>query len=163
MTKRILIRCALALSLGLLSACSSFDRQWKSASQGKGGATCWDGTWTSGTKHEAHGRPHGGRLRAVLAPLPGGKLAASFHANWRIFSGDFDTTLEPVGRAAHNKVRLFHGSHELPAIFGGLYTYDARLSGDHFTSTYSCSLDHGVFSLERVKPTMEHFQLNPEH
>ena len=75
-------------------------------SQGVNGATRWDGRWASGVRRESDGSKHGGRLRCVLEPLPEKRLTAHFHANWLIFSGNYDVALQPVsagpkGRNGH--------------------------------------------------------------
>ena len=151
MTKSLLIRCALVLMLGLCSACSSFDRQWKHAAAGGGGATRWDGRWTSEKHRKSDGSPEGGRLRCVLEPIEAQKLAAHFHANYLVFSANYSVTLEPVlSGPRRNKSREFRGTQQLPAAFGGTYHYEASMAGDHFTCRYTSSYDHGTFTLQRV-------------
>lgn len=157
-----LLRLALVLVAGLLSACSSFDAHWKEAAQGKNGATRWDGSWTSGAKTYANGAHHHGRLRCVLEPVlvakaaqshhgplakeTSGPLRAYFHANWVIFSGNYDMILQPVP----GKPQQYRGTHDLPAIFGGRYQYAAAITADHFSATYTCSIDRGAFDLHRL-------------
>ena len=157
MTARLL----LVLLCTVLTACSSFEAKWHAA---KTPATRWDGRWTS-EKHTAPGGgPAGGRLRCVLGetavatgcfPAPRGSrpvtahaLRADFHANWLLFSSDYTMTLTP----AKNSRTDFHGTHDLPKMFGGTYRYIAHLSGEHFTARYDSSYDHGTFDLTRVRP-----------
>src|ERR1700761_931273 len=132
---RISPRFVLGLLLGFFTACSSFDQQWKQAAQGAGGATRWDGQWTSARHRKGDGSPEGNRLRCVLVP-EGQKLAAHFHANWLIFAGNFDLMLEPVP-GGKKGARLYRGTHDLPAAVGGTYHYDASLTGDQFIAHYS--------------------------
>ena len=117
-----LLRGCLALLASLLAACSSFDRHWHDAARGQSQATRWDGHWQSGQNVYANGAFHHGRLRCVLVPRPDKSLTAYFHANWLIFSGDYDMALEPVG-PPQGKVRKYKGTHDLPEMFGGTYHY----------------------------------------
>ena len=151
MTSRILTRLTLAWLVGLFGACSSFDAHWQAAA--KGPATRWDGRWTSEKHRKSDGSAEGGRLRCVLEPQAGQKLAAHFHANYLIFSANYSVTLEPVAAGPRRKqVRAFRGTQELPAVFGGTYHYDATVEGDHFDARYTSSYDHGTFTLHRVPP-----------
>lgn len=159
---RHLLRLALVLMAGLLAACSSFDAHWKDAAEGKNGVTRWDGRWTSGTRKETDGSPHGGRLRCVLEPVvsaksskvvaghfpkePPRRLNAYFHANWLIFSGNYEMILEPVPGKPH----AYSGTHDLPSLFGGTYRYAATITDDHFTACYTSSYDRGTFDLHGV-------------
>jgi len=159
------LRCAVALlGLAFLAGCSSFDRQWKAASKGGGAATRWDGRWASGTRRDSDGSAHGGRLRCVLTPEAGNRYAASFHANWLIFSGNYSMTLEPVTTGAGRVVAgQYRGSHELPAIFGGTYRYEATIRGRQFNARYDSSVDHGTFTLQQVGSTGECVPSHAQH
>ncbi len=152
MIPRWSLRVALALLFGLCSACSSFDRRWKTAAT-SATAERWDGRWTSGKHVKGDGSPEGGRLRAVTEPGPKMGLTAHFHANWLVFSSDYSTAFEPKAAGPRRGAgREFSGTQELPKIFGGVYHYDALLLGDQFTTHYSSSYDHGTFTLHRVDP-----------
>jgi hypothetical protein len=164
MMHHIFPRCVLALGLGLLTACSSFDRQWKGAGDHHGKSSRWEGTWTSAKHKKSDGSPEGGRLRCVLEPVRDQKLAAHFHANWLVFSSNYSTTLAPVTTGPQQAgVRHYQGTQMLPKMFGGVYHYDATIRGDHFICKYTSSYDHGVFTLHRAASPMEHFRLHPEH
>jgi hypothetical protein len=92
-------------------------------------------------------------LRAVLEPAADERLTATFHANWLLFSSNYTMTLEPEPRLPGprgEKVREYRGTHELPKAFGGIYRYEARISGDRFTARYRSSYDHGTFTLQRL-------------
>lgn len=154
----LLARLLLFATVGMFSACSSFDAKWRAAEKSTGphGATRWDGRWTS-EKHAAPagGGPAGGRLRAVLTPIVPNTSAqripaqrADFRANWLIFASGYTMTLTPVPRSRTD----YRGTHDLPAIFGGTYRYTARLSGDRLAATYDSSYDRGTFDLTRVRP-----------
>jgi len=151
--RRCLLRGVLALLAGLLAACSSpFDQRWHDAGQGQGGATRWDGHWTSGKNVYANGVFHHGRLRCVIVPQPDHCLEAYFHANWLIFSGNYDTPLQPVLTGPRRRnVQKYRGTHDLPAIYGGTYHYLATIEGDRFLTHYTSSYDTGIFDLRRKK------------
>ena len=161
--RSFLLRCGLVLLASLLAACSSFDRHWK-AVQGEGGATRWDGNWKSGKNVYANGAYHHGRLRCVLVPQPDKSLTAYFHANWLIFSGDYDMMLQPVrGALRRQEAHEYQGTHDLPAMFGGTYHYQATIAGNHFTADYTCRIDRGIFDLRLVPPIQESSESHAQH
>lgn len=152
---RPLLRSVLVLCTSLLAACSTtFDKQWKTAAAGKSKATRWEGRWASGTRKETDGSPHGGRLRCVIELQPDRSLAAHFHANWLIFSGNYDMTFQPApGGPRRGNVQNYQGTHDLPPLFGGTYHYLASISGgDHLVAHYTCNYDRGTFDLRRLPP-----------
>jgi hypothetical protein len=147
-----LSRLFLLALLSLCSACSSFDRHWQAAGSA-GGATRWDGRWSSEKHLALGGGPAGGRLRAVFEPAAQERLTAHFHANWLLFSSDYTMTLEPNPRPAGPRrggALEYRGTHDLPKTFGGTYHYDARITGDQFTARYTSTYDHGTFTLHRL-------------
>ncbi len=88
----------------------------------------------------------GGRLRCVLTPVDHTKVRALFHANWLCFSGDYEVELLRRNASKSASGRLT-GTHDLPAIFGGTYRYDAEIAGLRFTARYSSKYDAGVFDM----------------
>lgn len=146
MTYRFLIA---AVACSLLASCSmSFNREWKEALKAgpkPGVEGAWRGTWNS----EATG--HHGDLRCVVGPRKSQAGAHDFHyyATWGGFlSGGF--------RAEHQvtpnkKGATFKGQHQMPEWAGGLYNYDGSVTGDDFHADYKCALDHGTYSMKRVK------------
>lgn len=92
-----------------------------------------------------------GGLRCILEPADA-RLLAHFRADWLIFSSDYSMELKPVrpGPVKRGGPQDYRGTHDLPAIFGGTYRYEARIAGDHFTARYTSSYDHGTFTLQRV-------------
>ena len=148
MTGRGLMHCGVALLAGLLGACAPFDPHWKDAGAGRQGKSQWDGKWISEKHHED------GHLRCVLEPR-GQDLAAHFHANWLIFSNNFDMVLSPAPGPRRAGALAYRGTQDLPAIFGGTYRYDATLEKDRFTAHYTSSSDYGVFALKRVVAAKE--------
>ncbi|EDY18959.1 hypothetical protein CfE428DRAFT_3617 [Chthoniobacter flavus Ellin428] len=151
---RPLLRSVLVLLASLLTACSTtFDKKWNAAAQGNTKATRWEGRWASGTRKDTDGSPHGGRLRCVIVPQPDRSLAASFHANWLCFSGNYDMTFQPApGGQRHGKIQNYKGTHDLPKILGGTYSYAATVAGDHLVAHYTCNYDQGTFDLRELPP-----------
>ena len=149
MSLRLCLR-LIVLSLAVsLTACSSFDRQWKEAATSRT-AERWDGRWTSAKHITGSGAPAGGRLRAVTETAPDGSMKAQIHANWLAFSTNYTVTFQPKGGSPGGKRRAFSGTHQLPKMFGGTYRYEAVREGDHLTARYDSSYDHGKFDLHRV-------------
>jgi hypothetical protein len=149
MSLRLCLR-LIVLSLAVsLTACSSFDRHWKEAATSRT-AERWDGRWSSAKHITGSGAPVGGRLRAVTETAANGSMTARIHANWLAFASDYTMTFQPKGVARGGKRREFSGTHELSKMFGGTYRYEAVREGDHLTSRYHSSYDHGKFDLHRV-------------
>ena len=150
---------ALAAVVALFGGCSSFDARWKTAGR-DARATRWEGRWTSEKHHAMNGDPMGGRLRCILEPQDADRLAAHFRANWLLFASDYSMTLNPARSgpvARRGGMRDYRGTHELPAMFGGVYQYTARIGGDRFVAHYSSSYDHGNFTLQRERLSKDCF------
>lgn len=140
-----------AVALASLSGCASPERPRVSqaALAADPFAGKWEGRWTSAKHHDS-----GGRLRCTLTPVgreagaaPGtGCYLAHFTAHWLTFSSTYDVPL--TTRRERTELR-FHGTHDLPAIFGGTYTFDGRATAGRFDSTYTSSYDHGTFQMTR--------------
>ncbi len=147
---KLFVRSLLATLLALCAGCSSFDTKWRAAEAG--GRTRWDGRWTSEHHKTLTGTPMGGRLRCVLEPVDKARVLAHFHANWLAFSGDYSVALKakrPPYSLERGATVEFTGTHELPKIFGGMYQYDARISGEQFTARYTSTYDRGRFEMTR--------------
>ena len=147
---KTVLRPAAFLALALCAGCSSFHEKWDAAGQpGKyQRATRWEGRWTSGYHKTPAGSPAGGRLRCVIEPVNDARILAHFHANWLAFSADYSVPFDVTLRS-HGTPVAFRGTHALPKIFGGLYRYDARISGDRFSARYTSSYDAGTFEMTR--------------
>ncbi len=135
----------------LLSACSTFNAEWKSAGQPGSKASRWDGRWTSRHHVAPGGSPMGGRLRGVFEPAENGAITAYFRANWLLFTSDYAMTLQPKAGPVNPRsaIQKFTGAHDLKA-FGGLYRYEGTLDHDHFHATYDSTYDRGEFALQRI-------------
>jgi hypothetical protein len=149
MTFRAGIRFATIFCALLLGACSSFDRQWKSAAHARTAdpfSGAWDGKWTTEKHRQPSGASGGGRLRCIFTKIDATHYQAKFYANWLIFAGGYDVTFLTERRG--NEL-LFRGEHDLGAIFGGVYRYAGRATPDHFRSTFASHSDRGVFEMTR--------------
>ncbi|MGB8169575.1 MAG: hypothetical protein WCF18_18890 [Chthoniobacteraceae bacterium] len=139
----------------LLSACSSFEREWKRApgrSAAKPAAAkadpfggAWDGGWTS-EKHRLPSGPAGGRLRCIFTHLDDAHYRARFHADWLCFATGYEVTFETRRRG---DVLIFRGDQDLGAIFGGIYRYDGRVTPTHFSASFASRYDYGRFEMTR--------------
>lgn len=146
----------LAAVCGLfLGACSSFERDWKNATRAPltqsvpkrhaAFAGAWDGQWTS-EKHRLPSGPAGGRLRCIFTPVDDTHYRAQFHANWLCFATGYEVTFDTQRRGG---VLTFGGSHDLGAIFGGVYRYDGRVTPAHFLANFASRYDYGRFEMRR--------------
>ena len=143
------VRPALAvtiLSVAILGGCSTFDRDWEAMVQSDAGETglegLWDGTWLSDASR------HTGGLRCILSKDEEGTLQTRYHATWGCCF-TFEYTV-PVAATHDGDTSRFHGEADLGWFAGGLYKYDGHVTGDRFSSTYSCKRDHGTFQMTRV-------------
>ena len=142
------------LALALFAGCSSFHEKWDAA--GRPGqlarASRWEGRWTSAYHKTPAGTPEGGRLRCVIEPVSEARILAHFHANWLAFSADYSVPFDAqISRSGKSGAPVdFRGRHELPKVFGGVYRYDARISGDRFMARYGSSYDAGTFAMTRL-------------
>jgi len=146
------------LSLGVLvclTSCSGpgFAKSWhraKAVTSAHGVEGAWEGHWKSDFNE------HRGRLFCAVAAAESPDQPHSFHyrATWmRILSGSY---------RAHHRVTSkgcdqwsFVGTHQMPAWAGGLYHYDGLIQEDTFTAKYRCEIDHGTFTMSRVKRTAD--------
>ena len=152
-----LVRLSFGLSLvglAFINGCSTFNRDWEANAQSEAARSDaaaaglegrWNGTWLS----DANG--HTGGLRCILSKDEEGTLQARYHATWGCcFS--FEYTV-PVTATQEGDTHNFHGEADLGWFAGGLYKYDGQVTGDDFSSNYSCERDHGTFQMTRVVGT----------
>jgi hypothetical protein len=140
-----LLLLALTACLAFTTACSSFNREWKTAAAQSPAAGsiegAWDGTWLS--DHNGHN----GRLRAIITKLDNDQYYARFHATYmRLLTFGQAVNLD-VTQAGTNFT--FSGAADLGKAYGGIYEYRGNSSPDGFYSTYKCSIDHGTFRMTR--------------
>lgn len=153
----------LRLTLGLLlltclpSCGFAFRSAWKKAPVTSGVEGKWKGTWLS----DANG--HHGDLRCVVskAELPdygAGKGAEPipaprsffYRATWKkILSGSY-RSVHTVKKQKDGSYK-FSGEHKMPDWAGGLYHYEGTIKGDEFKANYKCAMDHGTYTMKRVR------------
>lgn len=148
MKRALLLRLALGLILvSCLPSCGfAFRSAWKKAPVTSGAEGKWKGTWLS----DATGH-HGDLLCAVSgAKNAQGDHEFFYHATWMtILSGSY--------KAMHNVQKqkdgshVFKGEHKMPNWAGGLYHYEGTIKGDEFKANYRCSMDHGTYTMKRVR------------
>ena len=137
------VRLFLAFLVLSLTACSSFEHDWRRTSTaGDNFAGKWDGRWTS-AKH----RGAGGRLRCILTKVDARQYQARFKANWLAFTSTYAVTLQAEQRGGR---LIFRGSHDLGALFGGEYRYEGEATAQRFTARYDSSYDRGTFEMSRA-------------
>jgi len=146
------IACGLGL-VAALTACSSFEREWKAMGKEAevatlGGATGVEGRW-SGVWFSL-GSSHKGELRCMIVPAEKGDgLEARYHS---IFAGilTFEYTVpmklepEPDGEGYR-----FSSEVDLGDLAGGTYYYEGTIIGDEFKSSYASKTDNGMFWMTR--------------
>lgn len=127
-----------------LSACSTFDRDWQQAqatASKDSFSGAWEGRWKS-TKHRAAD----GRLRAILSRVDARSYRARFQAQWLAFTSTYALTLEAQLRG---ETLIFHGHHDLGALFGGKYRYEGTAARGDFRAIYDSRYDQGAFTMSR--------------
>ena len=134
----------LLVLLLLASGCSSFNSDWRKASQVEWLASDLAGRWEGSWKSEANG--HHGRLRCLVTKRKEGEYEARFRANYlKILSFSYVVSLEAK---REGDVFKFEGSADLGA-FGGIYRYEGRAGSTNFFSTYVSAHDHGTFEMSK--------------
>jgi hypothetical protein len=135
--------------LPFLAACSSFNREWKTAldqpipAQGLAGP--WEGHWVS----DSNG--HNDRLRCLITEQSPHQYNANFHANYKkVFHFGYTVPLEV---RQNGDTYEFSGEANLGKMAGGVYTYAGHATGTNFLSTYTSKYDHGKFEMARPQPT----------
>lgn len=155
MTPRRWLHLAALSAALLLGACSSFDREWKSAAPARSGKTerfggAWDGHWTSEKHRLPSGAPAGGRLRCLFTRIDAAHYRARFRAEWLVFATGYEVTFTT---AQQGGVLAFRGEQDLGAIFGGVYHYSGRVTPEQFHARFASRSDHGRF--EMLRPARE--------
>ncbi len=145
MTFRRIFRSACALVVLLLSACSSFKREWRAAKPpyADGYSGRWDGKWAS-----VRG-VHGGRLRCLFTKVDARHHRAHFRAYWGGLSGNYTAIFESQSRG---QTLQFSGEHDLGPVLGGVYRYDGTATHNLFHASYDSRYDRGWFEMTRLLP-----------
>ena len=142
-TLRPLFACLLAV---MLPSCTGWPRGWmkaRSAASADGLSGAWLGTWQSGRSG------HHGKLRCAVVPSKNGQWEYRYRATWAGFlCAGFTVRCHAVPDGPGRwKV---HGEKDLGPVFGGVFTHEARVTGDRMRATYSAQMDHGVMELRKV-------------
>lgn len=129
----------------LWTGCSSFSKQWETASgppqDPLGIEGRWLGTWQNTNN------THADRMRAVMVMVATNEYRVHFHAKYKKVLGfKYEATFH--GRA-QNGAFVFEGREDLGALAGGIYRYTGRVSPAEFYSTYESKYDSGTFTLKR--------------
>lgn len=137
------------LAVLLLTGCSSFQSEWKTAltqpRETSDISGAWEGKWLS----DKNG--HTGKLRAILKKSDADHYDAHFHATfWKILRATYRV---PLRYDEQNGVYTLSGESNLGRLAGGAYTYQAEATPTRFFSTYKSKYDHGTFEMERPKWT----------
>ena len=138
------------LQVMILAGCSTFNRDWKSASvqpPAPGGIEgAWQGTWLS------HSNGHTGRLRAIITRDLTGAYETRFHATfWKVFSTGYTVTLRV--KPDRDVLRLV-GREDLGSFMFyelGEYAYDGTATATEFKCNYQSKKDSGIFEMTRPK------------
>jgi len=141
----------LLLAALLLCGCSTFNYEWRQAAKkpipADDIAGPWQGRWLS------HANGHNDKLRALITKADTNHYDVKFHAAYKFETVKFITvhfgyTVRMEIRPGTNGV-AFHGSENLGALAGGVYTYEGRADATSFFSTYNSKYDRGVFEMKR--------------
>ena len=139
---------AVSILMLLVTGCSSFNREWKSAlaqphpDSDISGA--WEGRWLS----ERNG--HTGRLRGVFTKADADRYNAHFHATfWKILHATYEV---PLKYKEKDGEILLSGESDLGKLSGGVYKYEAKATPARFSCTYKSKYDHGTFEMKRPEP-----------
>ena len=136
------------LAAFVLSGCSAFNYEWRQAAKKPtpaGDITGrWEGRWIS----EANG--HNDKLRALVIVLDTNHYDVKFHAAYKQWiTVHFGYKVRMETKPGANEVVAFHGSENLGALAGGIYTYDGHADATNFFSTYNSKYDRGTFEMKR--------------
>ncbi|MEZ5383984.1 MAG: hypothetical protein R3F13_00575 [Prosthecobacter sp.] len=133
--------------LVVLSSCNgAFRKAWNSASASDGVAGKWEGTWLSAENG------HHGTLRCVVSQPTNDKGDRDFfyRATWKsILSGSYKAVHQVQSKK--DGTYIFKGDHQMPEWAGGKYHYEGAVKGDEFDAFYKCAIDHGTFTMKRVR------------
>lgn len=141
----------LVLAMLGFCGCSTFNYEWRQAAKKPiptndiSGA--WEGRWIS----RASG--HKDKLRALIRQVDTNHYDVKFHAaykseTFRFITVHFGYTVRMETQPSTNGV-AFHGSEDLGALAGGVYTYEGHANPTNFFSTYRSKHDRGTFEMRR--------------
>ena len=137
-----------------LCGCSTFNYEWRQSLKKPipideiSGP--WEGRWSS------HTTGHNDRLRALIQQVNPNHYDVKFHADYKsetfkFITVHFSYTVRMEATRSTNGT-TFHGSEDLGALAGGLYTYTGHANATNFFSTYRAERDRGIFEMRRPEP-----------
>ncbi len=134
------------MALLVLSGCSTFNRDWKTAGVKPAPKDSIEGRWEGKWLSDKNG--HNGGLRAIITKLENGQYETRFHATYGVvfrFGMQVNLDVKPAGG-----LWQFSGEENLGKPYG-VYRYEGKASGTNFFSTYKASFDHGTFQMTRPR------------
>ncbi|HIL24361.1 MAG TPA: hypothetical protein EYG19_03040 [Verrucomicrobia bacterium] len=136
----------LSVGLALVSVgCSTFDRDWKAATNTTGIEGRWIGRW-----HSDHNQ-HNDVLRCLVTRKEGNVYSTRFHAKYKFgfLPISFGYGLEMTVTEASGQYQ-FQGQADLGKL-AGLYHYTGSGTTNQLQFNYRSPKDHGTFNLKRPK------------
>ncbi len=138
-------RLSITLALGILTGCSTFNRDWNEEPARVIIPTDISGHWQGSWRSEVNG--HHGALRCIVRQEDEHHYQARYRAIYgKIFS--FEYTV-PITVERSRDLFTFKGEANLGKLAGGIYDYEGTASPTNFYSTYRSKYDHGVFQMTR--------------
>lgn len=137
----------MAFATLVLTGCSTFNYEWRQATQKPAPTDDITGRWEGRWNSEANG--HNDKLRAIITAVDTNHYDVKFHAAYKKWiTVHFGYTVRMETRLSTNGVS-FRGSENLGALAGGVYTYDGHADSTNFFSTYKSKYDRGTFEMTR--------------
>jgi hypothetical protein len=142
------VRCLLLLvAVGVISGCSTFNRDWKRMAQTPSPNQGIEGRWQGKWKSDATG--HTDQLRCIVSKKEDNIYLARFHAKYKLlFRLSFGYTV-PLKVEPRDGRYDFEGQANLHWYAGGIYYYKGTATPTNFHSTYRSKSDHGTFDMTR--------------
>ncbi|MEQ1859687.1 MAG: hypothetical protein ABMA13_07115 [Chthoniobacteraceae bacterium] len=165
---RILNLILIAAATVLLPGCVTYEREWRlwnppPAKESRNfyskseppptPQSSFDGRWLGRWTSDRHRKPfssemEGGELRCIFTRIDPYRYRANFRAEWMLGASTYLTQL--YGKQRGNTLHL-HGQDQVSRIFGGIYTYDGKVTPNHFTLRYDSSYDSGTFEMRKLR------------
>jgi hypothetical protein len=140
-----------AVATVALCGCSTFNYEWRQAAHKPAPTNDITGRWQGQWFSKPSG--HRDRMRALITQVDTNHYDVKFHAAYKSETFKFITvyfgyTVRMETRPGTNGL-AFHGSEDLGALAGGVYTYDGYATATNFFSTYKAKRDRGTFEMKR--------------
>jgi hypothetical protein len=130
---------------GLLSGCSTFQREWRQSAKSPPPNDDISGRWQGTWKSDSNG--HNDKLRCVITKADDQHYTARFHAKYKhVLSFGYSV---PLLVNHEDGKRTFKGEADLGKLAGGRYTYEGTATPTNFFSRYDSKYDRGAFEMKR--------------